>query len=193
VATFLLDGTLIFMRRVVIGETALALLIASGSFASGAQPVETARFHPAPGEAVHRTPRQVELGFDKALQSSSKLTVFDACGNKVSGRTLVSGSKMRAPIGAETSGHYSVRYSIHAAGNSPIGGSYSFHVESGHKCKEHGHDSSGKDRGKLLKADRGSFLTERLGPLMSLVLVLLVPALVGLVAGFRLRRRDDSG
>jgi hypothetical protein len=182
-----------------IGAAGLALLLAGG-YGAGAQPSEPVSFQPDRGERLHKTPSEVRLSFDASLDSSSDLIVFDGCAKKVSGPATVSGREIHATVSGRSSGHYSVRYSITTSGGAPpVGGTYSFHVETGPKCDEHGHDrkgghagsqGGGGNRGKLFKADREAFLTERLGPLMSLALVLLVPILAGVAGGFALRRRE---
>jgi methionine-rich copper-binding protein CopC len=197
-------GKLTEMRRRPM-LTALALLmmgaLISPAAAQGPQPTKS---DPEPGEKLEQPATRVRITFDAPLRSSSDLAAFDPCGKRVSGETTVIDRTMFVPIEGRSSGHYTVRYSADAGGDSPvIGGTFSFHVRNGPRCEEEGHGHEGQGRhaaqggqrnqkGKLLKADDGSFLSDRMSPQMSLVLVLLIAASAGLLGGLALRRRFQS-
>jgi methionine-rich copper-binding protein CopC len=182
--------------------TALALLmmgaLISPAAAQAPQPTES---DPEPGEKLEQPATRVRIMFDAPLRSSSDLSAFDPCGKRVSGEATVIDRTMSVPIEGRSSGHYTIQYSADAGGDSPVtGGTFSFHVQNGPRCdkEDHGHEGRGgqgargrqrNQKGKILKADDGSFLSDRMSPQMSLVLVLLISAIAGLVGGFALRRR----
>ncbi len=186
-----------------IATIAALVLLALGGMpapAGGAHRPATMTSQPEAGKRLHKAPVRVSMTFDTALEPSSELVVSDPCGRAVSGEIELAGQEMSVPVDSRSFGHYSVRYSADGAGDvGSTGGTYSFYVQAGPSCKkEHGgkHTGDGTQAGgkkrKLLKADDGSFLSDRMSPQMSLALVLLVPALTGLIGGFVLRRRPHS-
>jgi methionine-rich copper-binding protein CopC len=187
------------MRRTLFALV-LALLLAPATLAA-AQAPQPSRSDPEPGERLHKAPDRVRILFDAPLDAASEVTVYDSCAEAISGGSSVNGGELSTRIGERSKGHHTVRYSADGAGDAPsTGGTYSFYVHAGPSCRDdHAHRAgkkAGDEKPGAVKAERlqardRSSLQDRMSPQLSLVLVLLGPALVGLIGGLTLRRRSS--
>jgi methionine-rich copper-binding protein CopC len=137
------DANLMMMRlalRRVAPALLLALFGASYAVAQTPRP-QYEDSEPERGETVHRAPRKVTIEFDMPLDSSSKMTVVNECGEETSGATSVSGVEMSAAVSGEWAGKWTVRYkAVGPGGASSTEGSFSYFVHAGPAC---GASSSG--------------------------------------------------
>lgn len=154
------------------------------------------RSDPKGGAVVHRAPKEVVATFDKPLDPSSEMTVFDPCGDEISSSVEVEGANLAAQISGKTTGTYVARYSADSReGALSTAGTFSFEVHAGPRCDGQqghtgGHDGNkGKGGAKVQRAGGNG---DRVSPEMGLALALAIPTVVGILGGVVLRRRFAS-